>query len=158
MDNIIVWAPIILHFKGIGMRNLQYEVRICQKSYNKVTKTKNAPIEECLNLKMVTSAAKTLMALTIFRIQSSDFLKQNFFKSRTSSFRILEPSLYMNLGGCVIPIQFMTSNWSYFEFSHHILQQYLLCLNIFCDYLVSNIRNVQNFNIVWKCSNSLKNE
>ena len=40
------------------------------------------------------------------------------------------------------PIQFMTSNWSYFEFSHHILQQYLLCLNIFCDYLVSNIRNV----------------
>ena len=30
-----------------------------------------------------------------------------------------------------IPIQFMTSNWSYFEFSHHILQQYLLCLNIF---------------------------
>ena len=25
---------------------------------------------------------------------------------------------------------FMTSNWSYFEFSRHILQQYLLCLNV----------------------------
>ena len=24
----------------------------------------------------------------------------------------------MNLGGLVIPIQFMTSDWSYFEFSH----------------------------------------
>ena len=30
-----------------------------------------------------------------------------------------------------IPIQFMTSNWSYFEFSLHFFQQYLLCLNIF---------------------------
>ena len=29
----------ILHFKGIGMRNLQYEMRIGQKSHNKVTKT-----------------------------------------------------------------------------------------------------------------------
>jgi hypothetical protein len=37
--NIIVWAPSILHFKGLGMTNLQYEMRICQKSYNKVTKT-----------------------------------------------------------------------------------------------------------------------
>ena len=30
-DNIIVWATSILHFKGLGMRNLQYEMRICQK-------------------------------------------------------------------------------------------------------------------------------
>ena len=60
----------------------------------------------------------------------------------------LELAWYISLGGCVIPVGFMTSNWSYFEISHHILQQYLLCLNIFCDYLVSNIRNVQNFVIV----------
>ena len=39
LDNIIVWAPSILHFKGLGMRNLQYEMRICHKSHNKVTKT-----------------------------------------------------------------------------------------------------------------------
>ena len=32
-------APGILHFKGLGMRNWQYEMRICQKSHNKVTKT-----------------------------------------------------------------------------------------------------------------------
>ena len=31
------WAPGILHFKGLGMRNLQCEMRICQKSHNKVT-------------------------------------------------------------------------------------------------------------------------
>jgi hypothetical protein len=39
LDNIIVWAPSILHFKGLGTTNLLYEMRICQKSYNKVTKT-----------------------------------------------------------------------------------------------------------------------
>jgi hypothetical protein len=39
LDNIIVWAPSILHFKGFGMRNLQCEMRICQKSHDKVTKT-----------------------------------------------------------------------------------------------------------------------
>ena len=36
-DNIIVWAPSILYFKGLGMRNLQYQIRICQKSHNTVT-------------------------------------------------------------------------------------------------------------------------
>ena len=36
---IIVQAPTIPHFKGLGMRNLQYEIRICQKSHNKVTMT-----------------------------------------------------------------------------------------------------------------------
>ena len=35
----IVWATIIPHFKGLGMKNLQYEIKICQKSYNKVTMT-----------------------------------------------------------------------------------------------------------------------
>ena len=38
LDNIIVWAPSILYFKGLGMRILKYEIRICQKSHNKVTK------------------------------------------------------------------------------------------------------------------------
>ena len=37
--DIIVWAPSILHFKGLGMRNFQYEMRICHKSHNEVTKT-----------------------------------------------------------------------------------------------------------------------
>ena len=35
----IVWATIIPHFKGLGMKNLQYEIKICQKNYNKVTMT-----------------------------------------------------------------------------------------------------------------------
>ena len=39
LDDTIVWAPSILHFKGLGMRNLQYEMRICKKSHNKVTKS-----------------------------------------------------------------------------------------------------------------------
>ena len=39
LDNDIVWAPSILHFKGVGMRNLQYEMRICQKILNKVTES-----------------------------------------------------------------------------------------------------------------------
>ena len=34
---IIVWAPSIL--KGLGMKKLQYEMRICQKSHNNVAKT-----------------------------------------------------------------------------------------------------------------------
>ena len=40
-DKIIVPAPSIPHFKGLGMRNLQYEIRICQKSHNTVTITVN---------------------------------------------------------------------------------------------------------------------
>ena len=28
-------APSILHYKGLGLRNLQYEMRVCQKSHNK---------------------------------------------------------------------------------------------------------------------------
>ena len=39
LDNIVSWAPSILHFKGLGMRNLQYEMSICQKSHSKLTKT-----------------------------------------------------------------------------------------------------------------------
>ena len=52
----------------------------------------------------------------------------------TSITVILELAWYISLGGWVIPVGFMTSNWSYFEFFHHILQQYLLCLNIFCNW------------------------
>ena len=37
LDRILVPAPSIPHFKGFGMRNLQYEIRICQKSHNTVT-------------------------------------------------------------------------------------------------------------------------
>ena len=33
---------------------------------------------------------------------------------------ILEWYDYTSLGGCVIPMWFMTSNWSYIEFSRHI--------------------------------------
>ena len=39
MDKIIVPEPIMPHVKGLGIRNLQYEMSICQKSHNKVTKT-----------------------------------------------------------------------------------------------------------------------
>ena len=38
-DRILVLAPSIPHFKGFGMRNLQYEIRICLKSHNTVTIT-----------------------------------------------------------------------------------------------------------------------
>ena len=37
LDRIIVLAPIIPRFKRHGMRNLQYWIRICQKSHNTVT-------------------------------------------------------------------------------------------------------------------------
>ena len=37
LDMIIVLAPNLPCFKGLGMRNLQYWIRICQKSHNKVT-------------------------------------------------------------------------------------------------------------------------
>ena len=36
-DQIIVQAPSIPHFKGLGMRNLEYEIRVRQKTHTKVT-------------------------------------------------------------------------------------------------------------------------
>ena len=39
LDKNIVLAPSIPHFKGLDMRNLQYEIRVCQKIHNKVTLT-----------------------------------------------------------------------------------------------------------------------
>ena len=32
----MVQAPTIPHFEGLGMMNLQYEIRICQKQHTKV--------------------------------------------------------------------------------------------------------------------------
>ena len=37
LDKDIALAPTIPHFKGLEMRNLQCEVRICQKQHTKVT-------------------------------------------------------------------------------------------------------------------------
>ena len=36
-DRIMIQAPSIPHFKDLSMRNLQYELGICQKIHNKVT-------------------------------------------------------------------------------------------------------------------------
>ena len=36
---IEIQRPNIFHFKGFGMINLHYEIRICQKIYNRVTMT-----------------------------------------------------------------------------------------------------------------------
>jgi hypothetical protein len=44
IDRIIEWTPIIPHFKGLGMRNLQYEVGICQKFIIK----SQCPCEDCM--------------------------------------------------------------------------------------------------------------
>ena len=35
----MVQTPSIPYFKGLDMRNLQYEIRICQKSHNEFTMT-----------------------------------------------------------------------------------------------------------------------
>ena len=31
LDRIIVQAPTTTHFKGLDLRNLQYEIKICKK-------------------------------------------------------------------------------------------------------------------------------
>ena len=36
---ILLNGHLVVYFKGLGMRNLQYEMRVWQKSHNKVTKT-----------------------------------------------------------------------------------------------------------------------
>ena len=33
---IIVQTPTITHFKGLSIKNLQYEIKICQKQHTKV--------------------------------------------------------------------------------------------------------------------------
>jgi hypothetical protein len=45
LDRIIVRAPSIPHIEGLGMRNLQYELRICQKINNIVTMTMSSYYE-----------------------------------------------------------------------------------------------------------------
>ena len=37
LNRIIVWVPSIPHFKGLGMLNFQYEIRMCKNIHNKVT-------------------------------------------------------------------------------------------------------------------------
>ena len=39
LNRITVEAPCIAHLKGLDMRNLQYEIRICHKNHTKVTMT-----------------------------------------------------------------------------------------------------------------------
>ena len=61
--------------------------------------------------------------LNIFCVsKKSRSLKSKVLKLQNSvnNKKCLESYWSMNLGGCVIPIWFMTSNWSYFEFSHQI--------------------------------------
>jgi hypothetical protein len=43
----IVRAPTIPHFKGLGMRNLQYEISIYQKINNKATMPKSSYLDFC---------------------------------------------------------------------------------------------------------------
>ena len=47
LDRIIVLAPSIPHFKGLGMRNLQYEISIYQKINNKATMTRSSYFDFC---------------------------------------------------------------------------------------------------------------
>ena len=50
-----------------------------------------------------------------------------FLKAFSCSF--LEWYDYTSLGGYVIPIQFMTSDWSYFEFSHQFILMVIVWVN-----------------------------
>ena len=43
----MIQSPSIPHFKGLGMRNLQYEMIICQKTHNKVTMTMSSNFHFC---------------------------------------------------------------------------------------------------------------
>ena len=64
-----------------------------------------------------------VMIFGVFWVLSILLLELRSFK------QLLEPSLYMNLGGWVIPIQFMTSDWSYFEFSHQFILMVIVWVN-----------------------------
>ena len=46
-DRIMVTAPSIPHFKGLGMRNLLYEISIYQKSNNKATMIMSSYFDFC---------------------------------------------------------------------------------------------------------------
>ena len=40
LEKILVWTLVYVpHFKGLGLKNLQYEIGICEKILNKVTMT-----------------------------------------------------------------------------------------------------------------------
>ena len=62
LDSSIVLAPSKPHFKGFSMRNLQYEIRICQKSHNTVTITV-----------YVWTVVRILMKQTLYKKQTHGF-------------------------------------------------------------------------------------
>ena len=75
----MIWAPGILHFKGLGMKNLQYEMSLCQ-SHKKVTKTVYVWVEflwiRCYLYKSETChfiAPKTILDLSklFWKVQNS---------------------------------------------------------------------------------------
>ena len=47
LDRIIIGVPSTPHFKGLGMRNLQYEISIDQKINNKATMTMSTYFDFC---------------------------------------------------------------------------------------------------------------
>ena len=59
----MVQIPSISHFKGLDMRNLQYEIRTCQKGHNKVKKT-------------VLSLLRFFMRQTLIRIATAVVIMQ----------------------------------------------------------------------------------
>ena len=54
----MVQTPNIPYFKGLDMRNLQYEIRICQKSHNKVTMTVYIMVQFFMNKTLQTLCNK----------------------------------------------------------------------------------------------------
>ena len=74
LDRIIVLAPIIPRFKGLGMRNLQYWIRICQKSHNTVT-----------NHNYILCVVRIFMKPTLHTWTSSEECLSKDHKSRTPS-------------------------------------------------------------------------
>ena len=47
LDRIVVPAPSIPHFKGLGMRNLQYEISIYQKINDKAKMPMSSYFDFC---------------------------------------------------------------------------------------------------------------
>ena len=63
--NILIKIESIFHFKAFGMINLQYEIRICQKIYNRVTMTVYV---KCVVWFNVNKTLVLLVILSIFKI------------------------------------------------------------------------------------------
>ena len=56
----MVQIPSIPHLKGLDMRNLQYEIRICQKGHNKVTKTVLSLLRFFMRQTLISEVARLL--------------------------------------------------------------------------------------------------